>query len=408
MKKHLSKDNLILLLQFISFLDMCGASFVVTVGRYLPLYTSVLPEFFRNEIGLSVSAAGVLASVYGVFQFLTSPLIGSEADRLGYQTVTFVCLVATTLSYSLLQSTSFWLIVLSRLLCGSFKHTQSTCRALIGLMTKDDQKNQVKALGRYNSMSNLAFIFAPTLAGWTNVYFGNRAVFLVGTSIFAANSVLTALFVPNVRDAEDSEDSKKSQGLFNPVIAMFDQFRQVDWNKFRTIFSIRLLVTFVMILYRSNFNWFIKERFEADTTLQGYLISWQGLTQFLISFNIGAVVTFIGIPMGRLLYLNCFAFALVFLGLSFSTSFWIYTLFLTTLNILSCICRVLVIEIAITKCKGENVGIVLGVVSSLSSMSRALAPMCGGFLFDFHYILPSLFSAFVSLAGAVALRYSVV
>ncbi|KAK0418476.1 hypothetical protein QR680_013577 [Steinernema hermaphroditum] len=395
----LSRDRLIFVLQFVSFLDMFGASFIVTV----------LPEFFRSEIGLSVSAAGVLASVYGVFQFLTSPLIGSEADRIGYQTVTLTCLVLTTLSYGFLQTTSLWLIVLSRLLCGTFKHTQSTCRSLLGILTKDDQKGQVKALGRFNSMSNLAFIFAPTLAGWANVSLGYRTTFLIGTSAFAVNSVLTALFVPNVRDATESKESKQqSKSWLHPLIAMLDQFRQVDWTKLRVIFGIRLLTTFVMILYRSNFNWFMKERFEADTAMQGYLISWQGLTQFLISFNIGAVVSFIGIPLGRLLYLNCFAFAAVFIGLSFSTSFWLYTFFLTLLNILSCLCRVIVVEMAIVKCKGENVGVVLGVVSSLSSMSRALAPMCGGFLFDVHHILPSLFASFVSLTGALALRNSVV
>uniref|UniRef100_A0A1I8AH31 MFS domain-containing protein n=1 Tax=Steinernema glaseri TaxID=37863 RepID=A0A1I8AH31_9BILA len=321
-----SKDRLVLILQLVSFLDMCGASFVVTV----------LPEFFRTEIGLSVSAAGVLASVYGVFQFLTSPLIGSEADRLGYQTVTLACLVLTTLSYGLLQTSSFWLIVLSRLLCGTFKHTQSTCRSLLGILTKDDQKGQVAALGRFNSMSNLAFIFTPTLAGWANVLFGYRVTFLIGTSAFAVNAVLTVLFIPNVRDAAESKASKEaSESWLHPVIALFDQFRQVDWNKFQVIFAIRLLTTYVMILYRSNFNWFMRERFEADTAMQGYLISWQGLTQFLISFNIGAVMSFIGIPLGRLLYLNCIAFGAVFLGLSFASSFWIYTFFLTILNILS-------------------------------------------------------------------------
>ncbi|KAK0418475.1 hypothetical protein QR680_013577 [Steinernema hermaphroditum] len=282
-----------------------------------------------------------------------SPSVPQECwHRIGYQTVTLTCLVLTTLSYGFLQTTSLWLIVLSRLLCGTFKHTQSTCRSLLGILTKDDQKGQVKALGRFNSMSNLAFIFAPTLAGWANVSLGYRTTFLIGTSAFAVNSVLTALFVPNVRDATESKESKQqSKSWLHPLIAMLDQFRQVDWTKLRVIFGIRLLTTFVMILYRSNFNWFMKERFEADTAMQGYLISWQGLTQFLISFNIGAVVSFIGIPLGRLLYLNCFAFAAVFIGLSFSTSFWLYTFFLTLLNILSCLCRVIVVEMAIVKCK---------------------------------------------------------
>jgi MFS family permease len=54
-------------------------------------FTMWYPVFLKTELGFAATAAGLIAGLYGVGQFIGRPVLGWVSDKLGYRRVGIVC-----------------------------------------------------------------------------------------------------------------------------------------------------------------------------------------------------------------------------------------------------------------------------------------------------------------------------
>lgn len=73
---------------------------------------------------------------------------------------------------------------------------------------------------------------------------------------------------------ESAEKKSKIQGEDN-ILQMMKLVREVDWPVLWPIFTIRFLLSFSSLVYRSNFSLLIEQNFGAGPRVIGYLISFQ-------------------------------------------------------------------------------------------------------------------------------------
>lgn len=143
------KNSTIFLIYVVAFLDLFSASMV----------TVCLPNYLKNQLGMSATFAGVVSSIYGFVQFFSSPIIGGWSDLHGYRRVMGVCLLLCVPAYTALMSYSWTIIIVSRFLAGCFKHTQNLSRTFLASFASETEK--VRAFGRLNAMGNVGFIAGP-------------------------------------------------------------------------------------------------------------------------------------------------------------------------------------------------------------------------------------------------------
>uniref|UniRef100_A0A914VTL5 Major facilitator superfamily (MFS) profile domain-containing protein n=1 Tax=Plectus sambesii TaxID=2011161 RepID=A0A914VTL5_9BILA len=392
----LKKDMYIIrLVYLVAFVDMTTASMVVTV----------LASYLKDVAGLSASTAGVVSSLYGVVQFFSSPIAGAEFDRRGFGTVMSFCLFACFFAYSLL-AVDFWIfLIVSRLLAGCFKHTQNLSKTMVGALSNEEQK--LVAFGRLNSMGNLAFIFAPSLAGWLAAKFGYSFVFVLVAIGFGLNALIVYLNFPLMPSpvSDAPKISRKSIGInnnalstssSNPIRKLITHFQEVDWTSQWDLMMIRFLQSFVILLYRANFNWLMSDKYEVGPAAIGYLTSIQGVVAFFSSFYANNVIQLWSTQTTRVLVHCCFLLTVALVGMRLAPSFLIYGLFLGLLNCASSWLRVITIDLTTQRCVVDDIGAVLGVAASVIAISRAICPAVGGVLHDFDRESPTVMCAVVS------------
>jgi DHA1 family tetracycline resistance protein-like MFS transporter len=139
------------------FLDMLGLGLIVPI----------LPVLLTSITGTAASAvlwSGVLGSLYGLLQFVVSPLLGRLSDRYGRRPVLLVslaCLGVDWLAHAV--SPGPWTLVVFHALAGACAGTGTVVNAYIADVTGPGSR--ARAYGLVGSMFGLGFVAGPTLGG---------------------------------------------------------------------------------------------------------------------------------------------------------------------------------------------------------------------------------------------------
>ena len=161
------------------FLDMVGFSIL------FPIFPKMLDHYLLLEgadsaIGALAHRLGelaghdknavqtlfgaVLGSIYALLQFLFAPVWGGLSDRIGRRPTLLVTLTGTFLGYVLwIFSGSFWLLIVSRLVCGMCSGNISTASAVVADVTEG--KDRARGMGLVGMSIGLGFIFGPAVCG---------------------------------------------------------------------------------------------------------------------------------------------------------------------------------------------------------------------------------------------------
>lgn len=135
-------------------------------GGPLAWLVTHLQTFGPGENPLYVAAlfGGMLASLFGLLQFLFAPIWGARSDRLGRRPVLLLTVAGTAASYLVWAfSSSFWLFVLSRVLGGAMSGNLSVATAAVADVTS--RENRAKGMGLVGAAFGLGFITGPAIGG---------------------------------------------------------------------------------------------------------------------------------------------------------------------------------------------------------------------------------------------------
>ncbi|KAK3890818.1 hypothetical protein Pcinc_005263 [Petrolisthes cinctipes] len=381
------------LLFVMGFLDLFGVSLI------LPLFLPVV-----KGLGVSHVTAGCVTSLYGAIQLFSSPVVGSCSDVVGRRRVLLGCLAATALSYMVLgASHSLLIVIVARVIAGTFKHSQTICRALLADVTSSEDRSRV--FGTFNATSSMGFIVGPMLGGHlSELHNGFTLVCNLGAAIFLVNCVLCWACIPENMVKEPGEKKKKEIQSEDNLLQMMNLVREVDWHVLWPIFTIRFLLSFSSLVYRSNFSLLIEQNFGAGPRVIGYLISFQGVISVMAGFMTGYISRYYHNSRTELYHSSCLL-TLALVGLTVAPSLPLLLLFLVPLCLSNAITRVSGTAITISLCQPEQIGSVTGLGQSVTSVARMVTPLVAGVSQEISVYGPGLMGAAAATAGATLAGY---
>ena len=170
------------------FLDILG------LGLIIP----ILPKLIEQMTGGNVSAAshvyGLLASLYGLMQFLFAPVLGSLSDRFGRRAVILSSLLGSGLDYLLLAfaPTLPWFF-LGRIIAGITGANMTAANAYIADISPPEKR--AANFGLVAAAFGLGFIAGPALGGLLG-NIGLRLPFLVAAGLTLLNWIYGLFVLP--------------------------------------------------------------------------------------------------------------------------------------------------------------------------------------------------------------------
>lgn len=158
----------------------------------------VLPELVRSLSGGDRARAAewmmLLASAWGLTQFLFSPLLGALADRYGRRPVLLLSSLGLALDFLLMAlAPSLLVFLIGRLVGGATAASFPAARAYVADVTPEE--GRAGAFGKLAAALSVGFMLGPALGGWLGE--GDlRLPFFVAAGLCAANLVYGLLVLP--------------------------------------------------------------------------------------------------------------------------------------------------------------------------------------------------------------------
>ncbi|WP_457556761.1 MFS transporter [Candidatus Harpocratesius sp.] len=170
-------------LWFAVFSDIIGFS----------LLTAVFPDFTRL-FNISFFQVSIIASLNGLFSFLSAPIWGKLSDKYGRKPLLQLSQIGTIFGFILLAfANSYYMILISRIVDGIFGGNFPISKAVINdVVEPQDMAMEMTNIGIAHNFANL---FAPALGGFLYSQFGLAGPGLAAafTSIFTFTITLLRL-----------------------------------------------------------------------------------------------------------------------------------------------------------------------------------------------------------------------
>ncbi|XP_069493027.1 major facilitator superfamily domain-containing protein 9 [Ambystoma mexicanum] len=406
-------------LHLVGFLDLFGVSMVV------PLLSHHV-----KSLGASPTAAGVVGSLYGILQLLSSSLVGGWSDVVGRRYSLLVCILLSSLGYFLLGlSTNIFLYAVARIPVGIFKHSLCISKALLSDLVSEKERPHV--MGKFNAASNMGFILGPAVGGYfTELEGGFYFTSFLCSSIFILNAGLVWLLLSeydsvvndtqSVRRSPTTMSSKTKQNLETNLVAngatvhcatylslwvevtsVLKKIMTLACSELWDLFLARLLLALAVLLYYSNFVLAIEERFGVKPKVSGYLIGYGGILAALAGFVVG--------PLTRLYLYNTYTMLLhssiltcfLMLLYSLTTSFWLVVLSSTFLAFSTTLGRTCLVDLELSLSGNHASGALIGFGQTVNSVARIIAPLVSGIAQEFSPCGPPSLGTGLALAAVL-------
>ena len=239
----------------VSFFDMVAVSLVI------PQLTT-----YMVEVGADPFTVGAISSIYGALQFFSAPAVGHFGDLYSRQLAFIVSILASSTGYFWLSaSTSLWMIALSRVTPGLFKHTNDLCRQYVADKLGDRDDERAATLGRIDTCQTLGYTVGAAVGGvvvsWENGFriaaFFCGCIFLV--NFCAVKLIMQPMKADNVQMQQSTGPkptasfsnkaaTKPSQGYMPMLLEVMADRRLIG------LFLVRMCFMGASHVFRANLN----------------------------------------------------------------------------------------------------------------------------------------------------------
>ncbi len=381
------------------FIDLLG------FGLILPL----LP-YYAETFSATPFVIGLLVSSYAVASLFGAPLMGRLSDRYGRRPVLLLSVVGSFAGYvllglaqpigtffanlvapTLINTFIIGVLFASRMLDGFTGGNITVAQAYISDVT--DATNRARGLGIIGSAFGLGFIIGPATGGLLSRWGYNVPAFAAAGLAFL-NLLSIFFFLP-----ESLTDERRTANMQHqrPALTLNALIVALRRPKIGPLLLVRTIIMLAFGMFQSVFALFAQHRLNLTSQSTGLVLTYVGVySVFIQGVGIGLLtkyykentiisaslwLMFLGLA-GWALTPNLPVMLLVILPLAGGG--WVVNTIITS---------------AITKLvEPEEIGGMLGISTSLESITRVVSPTIGGFLFgSVGMWAPGAFSAMIIL-----------
>jgi MFS family permease len=368
-----------------NFVDMVGLLMIIPL---LPYYAV---DFGAGGFGVAV-----LISSFTAAQLMSAPLWGRFSDHYGRRPAILVSLTAAMIAYVVFAfATSFWLLLLSRVVQGAGGGTVGVIQAYVA--DSVEPKGRARALGWLSAATNVGVALGPPL-GSAALLLGRPGPGLAAATLCLLNIFFAARFLPESRDM--TERSERKRGASRAALLTVVQRPGAPAPRLIWIYAIGMgafsgmsAILALFLLARFGVG---PEQIWIVFTYMGVIsvITRAGLLGRMVDHfgevrlsRIGLTLLIVGlvlIPLAPNYWLLAPALALVPLGTAFT---------------FPCVTALLSHMIA-----SRERGLFMGVQQTFGGLARVAVPLFAGFAFDRFGPNVPFFTSAALVAGALYLQ----
>jgi MFS transporter, DHA1 family, tetracycline resistance protein len=362
----------------VAFVDLLG------FGLIMPLLPYYAETFNANEF-----VTGLLVASYAAMQLIGAPILGRLSDRFGRRPILLISIFGTFVGFVLLGiANALWILFLSRIIDGFTGGNLSVAQAYISDVT--DEENRSKGLGMIGAAFGLGFILGPASGGFLSQWGYNVPAF-VAAALALINLGLVAFWLPESLTPEKRVTASQNRPSFSLSALVTALQRPFSGSLLITRFFFGL----PFAIFQTIFALYALKKFELDAQGTGFILTYVGVLAVIVQgFLIGRLTK--RVREDIIIPVAVGVMALSLLGWAFVPSIAWLLVIITPTALAGGVLNT-VLSSTLTKAVApQEVGGILGLATSIESMTRVIAPTLGGALLaSLGTSAPGIFSAAV-------------
>lgn len=363
-----------------------------------------LPQHYPIE--LRTLFLGITLAAYPLGQFLGLPLLGELSDHYGRKSILSITLCVTFLAYIAsaiaIMLHSFWLLLISRFICGYAEGNFSIAQSTAADISQGAQR--VKNFGVINMAAGLGFVVGPIIGGKLAdpelVFWFNDAVPFWFSALLALITLGVLLWQLPETKPKSMRDPNHKVHMFSGLVILHRNFAQ---SERRGLYLINFLFYFGLFFFYQYFPALLVKRFKFSPSdiadISAYVAVILVLSQLFIVRPLAKRM-----KTRNAALLGAFLLAPCLIGLTIKSLKWMVILPLP----LACIFMSLAttnLQSVVSHSAEENLqGEVMGVNYAMQILGEIITSVIGGFLAGFFIIsMPLVLGGVIVFIAAISL-----
>ncbi|MDQ1922472.1 MFS transporter [Massilia pseudoviolaceinigra] len=343
------------------FIDMLG------IGMIVPVMPALVGQFVggRDEQAFWF---GVLATLFGLLQFIFMPMLGAISDRVGRRPVMLYSMAGMCLNFlATAWAPSLAFLFIGRVIGGVSSASMSVASAYASDISTPETR--AKSFGKVGAAFGLGFIGGPALGGVLGEI-NLQLPFYVAAALCAANFVYGYIAVPESLPL--SRRSAFSISKINPFTSLRKLMRRTD---IRGVVIVYALSTFAHMMLQSTWVLYTTFRFNWGPGDNGAAMFCVGLAAAVVQAGLlGMLMKRFGEVRLTLLGLASGCITYVLYGLA--TQGWMMYVFILC-NLLAFTTAPALQSIISRGSDANGQGELMGSLQSISSLGVVFMPLLG-------------------------------
>ena len=346
----------------IVFIDLLGFSLI------LPLLPYYAQTFHANG-----TVTGLLVASYALMQFFGAPFLGRLSDRFGRRPILLASIFGTFIGFLLLGfANALWMLFASRIIDGITGGNLSVAQAYISDVT--DAKSRAKGLGMIGAAFGLGFIIGPVAGGLLSQW-GYAVPAFAAAAISMINLVLVAFWLPESLSAEKRALIPSKQ----PAISLSAMFNALQRPFTGSLLISRFFFGLAFAIFQTIFSLYALQRFNLTAVQTGYVLTYVGVLSVITQgFLVGRLTQ--RIREDNLIMVGMVVMALCMAGWALAPSLVALLIVMAPMSFAGGLLNTVLSSTLTKSVKPQEIGGILGVSSSIESLTRVFAPAIGGTL----------------------------
>ena len=362
------------------------STFVVSLG-----YSLVIPAmpYLMESLGAGGRELGWLTAIYALTQTICAPFWGALSDQVGRKPVMSIGMIGYAVSLCLFGiASSYWTLFIARGLSGILSSaTSAASMAYIGDSVSEQDRS--KNMGRVGAAMSVGTVIGPVIGGVLSGYSLSLPFFVGGGIAFVAFLLILVMLPESLTRVHKSEHQRFAISALQSILT----------SRAGMVLVLIFIASFCQTGLQGITGLYVVDKFGLNPRQVGFL--WMALAGVLVigqGFLLGPLSNRIS---EKILICTGLAGGAVCLFAMTLTGGYISVLIVLCAFALTVALTVPTLNASLSKATDQNKGALMGMASTVRSLSKVVGPLLFGYMYEASIELPYVGGAVVALVGVV-------